>query len=516
MVAGDLTPTDEQAEAIRLAMTGGHLAIEAGAGCAKSSTLLMIADAKKASGNGNGIYCAFNKRVADDARVIFPKTVDCRTAHSLAYQAVGFRYKHRLNKPRLKSQEIAQRAGIDPMMIRTENGLKRLAPGFLAGILVKAMSRFCQSSDEDPRWWHVPVPETMTHDRDLMNEWKNVRVALEPSLRKAWADLQDPAGSLPFTPDGYLKIWSLSHPKIETDFILADESQDLFPAWLSIMEDQRSHAQLVIVGDAEQMLYAWRSSVNAMKETEVDHRATLSWSFRFGEEIAEQANNVLSMLGSPLRLVGKGPRGRVGSVDFPDMVLCRTNAVCVRRALDEFDRGGLPFIVGGQSDVVSFARGALSLQQGRSSWHADLACFDSWSEVKMYVEDDELGGELALLVKLVEDFGAQRIVDAFEDSPHRDKATMIVSTVHKMKGGAARSVQLADDFAIDSDEHPATSEDKRIVYVGITRAETELDIDAVRMLRKRGRHTVPFAEVASLNAWNASDFDPGDTGGDER
>lgn len=779
---GKLAPTDEQLEAVSAALSGQHLAIEAGAGCAKSTTLRFIAAAKdqRASRTGTrsrGVYVAFNRRVVEDARETFPKSVRCATAHGLARAAVGRDFAHRLGQPRMRSQVIARRAGITPMSIDTPFGRRVLRPGFLAGILLRGITQFCQSADDEPSYRHIPVPETMRDDVLLMRSWGEVRKALEPPLRKAWSDMCDPDGVLPYqhdcqppgtlvrkvtkygggiggstetedvpiesiavgdrvvsytmekrrgyvrragrvvsavgarpysgeliviatgsgrsssytvdhrcvvrldcdlaagnfvvylarrgphfrigrttwrtksqgnalglrrraesqkadavwvlsvhatdeeaalaeavaghrfgvptwqfesknstvplnefwsavggnesaaarcleahgrtvhapfwqrgdgwqttrrpvvlrasnlldgmlvlepdeiTPgrkgelhahegasgwsaitverqpyegmvhnlaveqdhtyiaDGiathncYLKLWSVGEPKLRVDYLLADESQDLWPAWLVVMEKNRDRTQLVVVGDENQQLYEWRSAVNAMRATKVDRRTTLSMSFRFGPEIAAVANETLTDIGSTLRLIGAGPAGRVGPTDFPDLVLCRTNAETVRRALVEFESGGRPHIIGGADEVVSFARGALALKEGRETVHPDLGCFETWGEVQDYVTDDELGGELALLVKLVDDFGADRIVESFERLLPRSRSTLVLSTVHKMKGGEANVVQLAGDFPEDDEDRPISAAEMRVVYVAVTRAKRHLDVSNVAVLR---------------------------------
>lgn len=479
----DLTPTDEQVAAVRAAMTGDHLAIEAGAGCAKSTTLRLIAEAKHAAGVRHGVYVAFNRRVVEDASGVFPRSVRAATAHGLAMRAVGRDYRHRVGAPRMKSADIARRAGIDAVTVQTPFGPKLLPAGFLAGILMRGIANFCQSDDDEPAYHHIPVPETMRHDVTLRLAWGHVRRHLEGPLRVAWADMLNPDGVLPYSHDAYLKTWSLGRPNLHADYLLADESQDLWPAWLAVMEANRDRTQLVVVGDANQQLYEWRSAVNAMRETEVVHRSTLSTSFRFGPEIAAIANDCLARIHSTLRLIGGGRPGRVGTVDFPDLVLCRTNAHTVRHALEEFDDGGAPHIIGGATEVVAFARGARDLQDGRRTYHPDLACFTSWGEVMEYVVGDELGGELALLVKLVEDYTPDRIITAFDGMPPRNRATLVVSTVHKMKGGEANAVRLGDDFPEDDEEHPVGPEEHRVIYVAVTRARRELDINAVDAIR---------------------------------
>src|SRR5262249_31621135 len=144
-MVGHMIPTDEQAEVLRLALAGGHLAVDALAGTGKTTTLRMLGTTKHQARAGNGIYVAFNRRVVDDAGRAFPPTVKCATAHGLAMRAVGRQFAHKLNRRRAKSADIARFADIHALYLHTPFGSKRLAPGFLAGILMRSINRFCQT-----------------------------------------------------------------------------------------------------------------------------------------------------------------------------------------------------------------------------------------------------------------------------------------------------------------------------------------------------------------------------------
>src|SRR5215831_20059588 len=103
------TPTLEQ-QAIVDAFAFGHdLVIEAGAGTGKTSTLEMIA----ASTPESGVYLAYNKAIAGDARLRFPSNVECRTAHAFAFAAVGKQMGHRLSAPRMTARDTARILGIN-------------------------------------------------------------------------------------------------------------------------------------------------------------------------------------------------------------------------------------------------------------------------------------------------------------------------------------------------------------------------------------------------------------------
>ncbi|CAM5618793.1 hypothetical protein SHIRM173S_06415 [Streptomyces hirsutus] len=89
--------------------------------------------------------------------------------------------------------------------------------------------------------------------------------------------------------DHYLKIWALTQPKLEADFLLLDEAQDTNPVVEQIFLAQRHHAQLVMVGDSAQAIYHWRGAKDVMTGFDGTQLA-LSQSFRFGPDLAAEAN----------------------------------------------------------------------------------------------------------------------------------------------------------------------------------------------------------------------------------
>jgi hypothetical protein len=76
-----IEPTEEQRAARDVFVAGRDLALVAGAGTGKTSTLMLM--------GASGLYVALNRARADGSRRRFGPNVACRTAHSLAYKAVG-------------------------------------------------------------------------------------------------------------------------------------------------------------------------------------------------------------------------------------------------------------------------------------------------------------------------------------------------------------------------------------------------------------------------------------------
>lgn len=458
---------------------GGVLVIEAGAGTGKTTTDRMLADVLP----GNGQYTAFNAALTHESAEKFRGTrVACNTTHSLAFRAVGKQFAHRLGDNRVRSSELAKMLGLEDLILPTDDPAKprRLAAGFLWGQVNGAIRRFCQSADKEVSADHfkyldgidMPSPDgTRRYDNN-----QKVRDYLLPFARKAWADLSDPEGTLPFSHDCYVKLWQLNDPVISADYILLDEAQDTAPVMLDVLQQQvEAGATLLLVGDSAQQIYEWRGAVNAMAAFPGAPRLFLSQSFRFGEAIAEVANRVLETLEdrTPLRLKGLASiSSRIDEIQKPTAILTRTNACAVNKLLTAIAEGRRPFLVGGGSYVLAFVSGARDLQEGRSTSHPDLACFATWAEVQEYAGLDD-GEDLRLMVKLIDTFGCQTIGDALAKMPREEDADLVISTAHKSKGREWDKVQLAGDFPTVS---KCQDSDRKLLYVSVTRAKLILDV----------------------------------------
>lgn len=475
-----MKPTEEQQAALSLFLAGDSMCIDAGAGTGKTSTLRLLA----ASTRRRGRYMAFSRALVDDAAGSFSGRCDVSTIHGLAMRMVGGDFRHRLGSPRMKSYEVAQYLGIDPLVITLTDGRKkRLAAGWLAGHTLRAVEQFCKTADPELTRYHFVVAEGLdlpdAQGRRTYENNQRLAAHLEGAARKAWADLSSPAGVLTYKHSAYLKLWQLSHPRISTDYLLVDEAQDVAPVMADVIARQ-DHAQVVYVGDANQAIFRWTGAIDAMQSFEAEHRSRLSRSFRFGDAIATVANKVLRDLGSTFELLGNPDIiSTVGELaeDAPiDALLCRTNATALAEVLTAHQHGTPVHLVGGGKEVQSFARAALDLQGGKSTSFYELSCFDSWPEVQEYVRDDPAGSEIALMVKLIDQFGARALLDAVDGTAPEVPGTLVVSTAHKSKGRQWNVVRIAGDMV---DVEP-NEDELRLRYVAFTRAREHLDESAFR------------------------------------
>lgn len=474
-----LRPTDEQQAVIDACRSGVDLVVEAGAGTGKTSTLKMVGSTMP----GRGLYLAFNKAIADEATRSFPASVNCRTAHSLAYAAVGSRYRRRMNnQARISARHVAEALKLDEQLKIRE---ATLTSEHLARLAVEGVSKFCYSADAEVQAHHIPVPDGLSR-----RETEDLRALVLPYARLAWADVQkEDSGKLRFTHDHYLKMWALTNPKLKADYVLLDEAQDSNPVIAHLVQSQTG--QRIAVGDPAQSIYEWRGAVDAMETWPGNTRLILSESFRFGPQIAAEANKWLSLLNSGLRLTGAGPAGTVTETGNDcDAVLCRTNAEAMRRALAHLAAGGKPHLVGGASQIRELAKAALTLMKGKGTSHPELLAFRTWDELKEYVHTEEAGADLATFVRLITTHGAENVIDATDRLVEEQHATLVLSTVHKAKGREWDSVLIADDFPEPKEGPfglvPPKKPDLRLIYVAVTRAKRHLDRFGVTFVDELG------------------------------
>jgi hypothetical protein len=241
----------------------------------------------------------------------------------------------------------------------------------------------------------------------------------------------------------------------------------------------QSDAQVILVGDRCQQLYAWRGAVDAMA-TFPGRRLALTQSFRFGDAVAEEANKWLAILDAGLRVRGYDQvRSVVGPVADPDAVLCRTNGTALARVMDSLNQGRRTALVGGGGEIARFARAAMDLQNGRACDHPELLLFSTWREVREYVEQDTTGNDLQVLVNLVDKYGTAELLSIADRMVDEKYADVVVSTGHKAKGREWDKVRIATDFSEPKDGNgdPAAIDraNAMLAYVAVTRAKTHLD-----------------------------------------
>lgn len=481
--------TDEQCRAIDLAMTNKNLKIEAYAGAGKTSTLAAISSAMP---ERSGIYIAFNRAIADEAARTFPDNVDCRTAHSLAFQAVGYLYKNRLQK-RLTGGYLAT----EYLNITNANFIyNAITVAAFGNLVLDTINRFCHSSDLEINKNNLPWRSLLIIDDKNIRE--NVANEVVTYAKKTWKLMINVKKNIPVSHDLYLKLWGLSEPKINRDFILFDEAQDASPVMLDIVKNQA--AQQIYVGDRYQQIYSFRGAVNAMELIDTPNVCKISQSFRFGQPIANIANAILNHnLSANVCIFGfDGIDSKLTFLSKPDVILFRTNSALIDELIYQINCGKCVFVFGGCKEMISLIKAAQELKEKGKTNHYSLMLFKSWDEFVEFSKTDN-GIDLSFLVKLMRKFNPDDLLEKLETAQRikEDQADLIISTAHKAKGREWSLVKLANDF-FSPDSEKSSREEVNLLYVAVTRAKHKLDIEnceAVKLAIKKQNNKLPCHNI---------------------
>ncbi|MBB3259007.1 hypothetical protein F4827_003881 [Paraburkholderia bannensis] len=481
-------PTAEQVIAVDAAHRGGNLKIKAYAGAGKTSTLGLVA--QRLEGR-RGLYLAFNRAIADAAARRFPAHVASRTMHAHAWSAVDAQLRSRGNLEPEPPHRLAARFGIGAIEARTVTGRRvEILPFETGRLIADALGRFCRSADTEPDVRHVVVDEKI--DEAVAAE---LRAWLLPAVRRLWEESVAAGSRSAVSPDVVLKLWAMSEPRIEADFILFDEAQDSDAVMLSVLARQR-HAQVIYVGDPYQQIYEWRGAINAMSQIAAPECA-LTESFRFGTSIAALASRLLSRLGEPVPLRGQSAIGSMlvedPSIAPPvDAVLCRKNVTAIWQLAAGLEAGHRPAIRMSAAEITAFADGADLLLAGQRAFKpAAFSLFENWADAQAFSRTP-FGQDLVPLVQIVDELGTGYLRSLAQHSASGQLADYVISTVHRAKGLEWKRVRVANDFRFrGADGSPVPEEDEiRLLYVALTRAQHVLDIsgmrdDLVRLITRR-------------------------------
>lgn len=456
--------TDEQQGVVESAAP--ELVINAYAGTGKTTTLRAYAAARPQQ---RMLYLAFNKVTASEAAASFPPNVTCRTVHSLAYTAVGHRYRHKLGP--LRASDV----------MRLYQGVTAA----MAELLVKTLERYMVSADESIEIDHVPSELALSDRQQFAG-----------AARRLWNDMLDEGKATPLPHDGYLKLYQLGRPVLwrRHDVILLDEAQDTNPVTADIVLRQRCGK--VLVGDRHQSIYGFRGSINAMAMMPRADAHYLTRSMRFGEPVAQAATLLLQkMKGETHAITGLGRMsaspGRVDRTQ-PYAIISRSNASVFAQAVKAIDQSRVHFVGGVQNYLLGKLTDVHQLWSGRRDLVQDAFYRDFDDFESLALHGRETGDkEILSLVSVVREYRAALpgLIDAVTSAAcaQAGDADILLMTAHRSKGLEFDQVLLDEDFHDLVDKHgkpnagaldaQAFEQEINLLYVGMTRARHALELN---------------------------------------
>ncbi|CAJ1054284.1 F-box DNA helicase 1 [Xyrichtys novacula] len=519
--------------------------IVAFAGTGKTTTLVKFAEQRP---HLRFLYVAFNKSVATEAQRRFPKNVDCKTAHSLAFSDVG------------KNYQIRQKLTFNLNLLALSSVLPQGRGGFIkAKVVATTLNTFLASADPTIDPSHVPHSTVSKTGNKTEIDPREVPYFVADA-RVIWNKMKDydekKENAYHMTHDGYLKLWQLSDPKPQLsdqyDVIFIDEAQDCTPAIMDVLLSQRCGK--ILVGDPHQQIYTFRGAVNALQVVDHTHIYYLTQSFRFGAEIAYVGATILKVCkGVKKILVGGRQKGgvcdetaeqaaaairqAVSHSPGQTAILSRCNLSVFNEAvrlIDANQQCRLHFVGGVQSiglnkilDIWQLIEGAkdASQKKGQRPRYIKDPLIRYFAKKKdtnglwalrtfaKQTDDKELDSKLSIVEKYKSRF--PELVNRLEQCHEQDftKADFILGTVHKAKGLEFDTVMVTDDFAkIPSSRHHLHTvcedfsfdqfpdDEWNLLYVAVTRARTSLIItnNIRRILTMAGEYFLKSDMPASL------------------
>lgn len=446
------------------------LLVKAFAGSGKTTTLIEFA---KARPDMNFLYLAFNSSVAKHANKVFPKkNVKVSTAHSLAYEKIGFKYKNKIVS-RLR-----------PSYIKNFLNLKNNREGnLISKILLDIINNFCYSA--------------FVNIKDAFDYSLNYTVNTDTLVSYAeiiWERMIDFKSDFPILHDVYLKLYQLSCPKLNYDYILFDEAQDANPSMVAIIEKQIAQGvNVVMVGDEHQAIYAFRGAKNSLLNKKVEN-LSLTESFRFGENIANAINSILKVTkNEEKKIKGHNDFDFVGDVDNskPFAIITRTNANLFMMACDIAEKGKKMYFVNGYESYQFYKIKDVENLYNENFYKirdAHIKSFKGFTEM-MDVAEQTDDKELIYLGKIVDKYKGNVSKMLKIILKHKvdniNECNIILSTAHKSKGLEFDQVMLTNDYinffnsAGELLPNRLKEEEINILYVAASRAKMYLKPNGV-------------------------------------
>ncbi len=516
--------------------TNGLLKITALAGAGKTTTLKAIANEFK---DERILYLTFSKRLADEARDVFPNNTRVMTTHSMAHShvvrgssyAVRPNYRGRELKDLLQNEDYCENELICKLFeAYCNSAASQISPTTLTEI--------AESNSDLNSYLHLV--KNRKDGSDTINfKYLSEKVAL------LFSKMDN--GEIGITHSFYLKKFQLNLekylPLIGYDIVLLDEAQDTNDVTLDIIT--RLSGKKILVGDRHQQIYSFRGSVNAMAKVPSTLECSLSETFRCSPLVASMATSIIQTfkgetdtLVSHSSVMTRPPSAQMTIVAH----LTRTNAQLIE--LIDIYQDSLFTTTKDPDGIFSVACSIATLLEclktGDKSefWKVEtpfIRLFDSEEALVQHYTDNE-DQELKTAHRIAIKYG-KRLWALRQIAKRRFGATdsiIVFSTVHTAKGLEWDKVRIEDDFPdirkLMIDHFPKLTlkemielmgavsakrnrplekivEEINLVYVAITRAKQHLEIYSPSIANMVGsQEKAVEVQMALLTGYGENDF----------
>lgn len=440
-----------------------NIFIIARAGSGKTTTLIEFT---KVRPHDIFLYLAYNTEIKENSKRKFFGNTEVHNIHSLAFKEIGKFYKHKITK-NMKLIDII--FGVDYLKEEYFKDKSNFSTFIIANRVLSLLTMYFNS--------RIKEMDSFDSQDEILNY-----------ASEYFRKMQDLSNKdVKMTHDGYLKLYQLSEPILDYDYILVDEAQDSNEVMLDIVMNQKAFK--IFVGDNYQSIYGFRNLVNVLDIKGIGERFYLTKSFRFGESISFVVNEFLSFYKNDFRPISGLGKDMICILDYsiPYTFITRTNAYLFDLAAQSTKQGKKIHILGGELvfnemlDVMNLYLGKIF--KIKSFYIRELKSFNNMKKVAAETNDPELKFLCKVVEKYKEDI-ANIIIRIKNCIVKERNADIVFTNVHKSKGLEFFNVRLANDFMPLFDKNKKLinkslidQEEINIYYVAMTRAIENLELN---------------------------------------
>lgn len=455
------------------------LVVKSYAGCGKSSTIVKFCEARP---NSKILIIVYNNGMYLETKHKFKHLNDSdihiATFHRLAIRNITDSHKMRLKE---KELDVSDLLIFLPTELCDDPKNKYLYGKALLGLV----NNFTSSSHRINDF----ISYIKRNNAQYSKKYNIPILTIIDLFEDVWNDILS-SSSLGYLHDIYLKLYQLSKPFLNYDYIIIDEGQDINPVMIDIVLTQKETSKLLFVGDDLQSIYSWRGAINSLGYLTKHFKTDIMYltkSFRCPPKIGFYANSIFAKSGGEHKeFVCKG---NIQAKDKPSKktYIARTNAYLFDYCAQNIDKK-IFFVGGFKSYMFDDIMDLMKIQIKKKEWLKNkfLARFDSLKEVMEYAhatKDIGLISSVGIIFKYSKD--KQNIFDVIqkikECSTKKEKdCDFRIVTAHKSKGLEWNHVELLSDFPIGKKGWKKKDinfqEELNLLYVSITRTQCSIDL----------------------------------------
>lgn len=464
------TPTPEQQAVIDAATSStDNLIISALAGAAKTSTLVMVAEALR----DTSILClAFNKRIAVEMQERLPPNCQAMTLNSLGHRVWGEIISKRLTLEADKNFKLLtehvkrlDKRGQEQAYEEFADTLKAIEAGKSCGYIPTGHFKNAKALMRDDEFFGWLDDEPSSQQEDL------IRSVTVKSIEQAYE------GRIDF---GDQIILPTVFPCLFPHYplVMVDEAQDLSALNHATLR-KLARRRLIAVGDENQAIYGFRGahedSMPFLAETFSMRRLMLSVSFRCPRAVVTEAQWRAPHMQYP-DWAKPGEVKRLQEWDATTLppeaaIICRNNAPLFSIAIKLLKNGRYPRIIG--NDIGKYLLKVMKKFGKPSLPQADAKeALSAWVTEKLTKSrsPSKVHDQEACILVFLEQGDTLGDAMAYAEHIFAAQGPIQLMTGHKSKGLEFEEVYFLDEHLINMED----SQDRNLRYVIQTRAKSTL------------------------------------------